>query len=49
MKKIYKDIISEGTTGVSDMCGENKKGDNLAFVAQIEMVNQLKLFPEMLK
>ena len=49
MKKIYEDIISEGTTGVADECGENKKGENLALVAQIEMESQLKLFPEMLE
>ena len=49
MKQIYEDIISEGTTGVADECGENKKGENLAVVAQIEIENQLKLFPEMLE
>ena len=49
MKQIYEDIISEGTTGVADECGENKKGENLALVAQIEIENQLKLFPEMLE
>tara|TARA_R100000234_G_scaffold49293_2_gene29558 strand:- start:12 stop:275 length:264 start_codon:yes stop_codon:yes gene_type:complete len=48
MKEIYKEIISQGATGVADECGENKKGENLALVAQIEMENQLKLFPEML-
>jgi len=48
MKKIYEDIISEGTTGVADECGENKKGENLALVSEIEMRKQLKVFPEML-
>lgn len=48
MKEIYSEIISQGTTGAADECGENKKGENLALVAKIEMENQLKVFPEML-
>jgi hypothetical protein len=48
MKKIYSKIISEGVNGVADNCGDNNKGQNLAFVAEIEIYNQLKLFPEML-
>ena len=49
MKNIYEDIISQGTTGVAGECGENEKGENLAYVAQLEMLNQLQLFPEMLE
>ena len=48
MKKIYEEIISQGATGVADECGENKKGENLALVSEIEMRKQLKVFPEML-
>ena len=48
MKQIYIDILSEGATAVADSSGENEKGENLALVAEIEMENQLKLFPEML-
>ena len=49
MRQIYKDIISEGATGVSGECGENEKGENLAYEAQLEMLNQLQIFPEMLE
>tara|TARA_R100000808_G_scaffold18744_1_gene41007 strand:+ start:45 stop:278 length:234 start_codon:yes stop_codon:yes gene_type:complete len=49
MEKIYWKIISEGVNGVADDCGDNNKGQNLAFVAEIEIYNQLKLFPEMLE
>ena len=49
MKEIYSQIISEGTEGVSMDCGDNNKGENLAFIAQFEIYNQLRLFPEMLK
>ena len=49
MKEIYVQIISEGTGGVSMNCGDNNKGENLAFIAQVEIYNQLRLFPEMLK
>tara|TARA_R100000329_G_scaffold146050_1_gene132217 strand:- start:43 stop:360 length:318 start_codon:yes stop_codon:yes gene_type:complete len=49
MRKIYLEIIHEGATGVSDNSGENAKGENLALLAQMEMINQLTLFPEMLE
>tara|TARA_R100000655_G_scaffold52345_5_gene90146 strand:- start:7709 stop:7945 length:237 start_codon:yes stop_codon:yes gene_type:complete len=48
MKKIYSQIISEGVNGVASNCGDNNKGQNLAFVAEIEIYNQLRLFLEML-
>ena len=48
MKEIYEEIISQGATQVADECGENKKGENLALVSEIEMRNQLSLFPDML-
>ena len=48
MKEIYSQIINEGVMGVADECGSNEKGENLALLAQIEMIIQLTLFPEML-
>ena len=49
MKEIYSQIINEGVMGVADECGSNEKGENLALLAQIEMIIQLTLFPEMLE
>ena len=49
MKPIYREIVSEGVTGVSDSCGDNDKGENLALIAGIEILKQITLFPEMLE
>jgi len=49
MKRIYRDIISNGTTGVSDNSGENAKGENLALLAGAELYQMVELFPEMLE
>jgi hypothetical protein len=49
MKPIYKEIISEGVLGVSENCGDNDKGENFSFLAEIEIWKQLTLFPEMLE
>jgi hypothetical protein len=49
MKSIYRHIISEGTTGVSDNSGENAKGENLGLIAGDELFRMVELFPEMLE
>ena len=49
MKTIYRHIISEGTTGVSDNSGENAKGENLGLIAGDELFRMVELFPEMLE
>ena len=49
MRQIYRDIISNGTTGVSDNSGENAKGENLGLIAGAELYQMVELFPEMLE
>ena len=49
MKSIYRHIISEGTTGVSDNSGENAKGENLGLIAGAELYRMVELFPAMLE
>ena len=49
MRQIYRDIISTGTTGVSDNSGENAKGENLGLIAGAELYQMVELFPEMLE
>ena len=49
MKSIYRDIISNGTTGVSDNSGDDAKGENLGLIAGAELFRMVELFPEMLE
>ena len=49
MRQIYRDIISNGTTGVSDNSCENAKGENLGLIAGAELYQMVELFPEMLE
>ena len=49
MKSIYRNIISNGTTGAWDDSGENAKGENLGLIAGAELYQMVELFPEMLE